>query len=196
MVKLKVNIVMEILGRPPEHVKEALNTLVVKMGSEKGIKVLNKIYHDPVEVKDSKDLFTAFAEVSLELDTLADYFAIIFSYMPSHIEVVSPETISLSNSELNELANQLTLRLHNYDAITKKMLFERDFLVKKLREVAPELFKQLAQEEKEQLEEAKKKKESQEKEKSLEESLSDNKSKTEDAKDKPKKEKKSKKPGK
>lgn len=148
MEKLKVNIVLEILGRPPENVKEALNTLIVKLGAEKGVKVIEKIYHDPVEVKDSKDLYTAFAEVSLELDSLDNYFLTIFSYMPSHIEVVSPENIELSNSYLNELANQITLRLHNYDAIAKKIIFERDILLRKLQEVAPHLFKKKEDEQK------------------------------------------------
>lgn len=144
MQKIQVNLIFEILGRPPEHIKEALNTLVVKMGSEKGVKILSKQYHEPKKVEDPKahDLYTAFAEVTAELDTLANYFQIIFQYMPANMEIVSPESITLNNFELNELANALLQRLHNYDALTKNVVFERDMFARKLQEVAPHLFKQ------------------------------------------------------
>jgi len=140
MEKLQVHIVLEILGRPPENVKEALNTIVVRLGSEKGVKVLEKKYHDPVAVEGAKDLYTAFAEVSLELDSLDNYFGIMFAYMPSNIELVHPEEIVLTNHDLNQLAGKLTQRLHDYDAITKKMIFERDIVAQKLKQVAPHLF--------------------------------------------------------
>ena len=107
MQKIQVNLIFEILGRPPEHIKEALNTLVIKMGSEKGVKLLSKTYHEPKKVEDPKahDLYTAFAEVSLELDSMGDYFKIIFTYMPANIELVSPESISFNNFEVRlELA--------------------------------------------------------------------------------------------
>ena len=142
MGKLQVQIILEILGRPPENVKDALNQLIEKLDSEKGIKVLNKTVHKPKPIEQVKDLYTAFADITLELDTLDNYFGILFAYMPSHVELVEPERIELSNFELSELANKLTQRLHSYDAITKKMITERDILLKKLQEIAPELFKQ------------------------------------------------------
>ena len=63
MSKLHVSLIIEILGRPAEHVKESLNMLVVKLGSEKGVKIIDKKYHEPAPVENSKDLFTTFAEV-------------------------------------------------------------------------------------------------------------------------------------
>lgn len=132
--KLQARLIIEILGRPSETVKEALNTVVVKMGTEKGVKILEKTYHKPIPVKDVKDLFTAFAEVSVELDSLANYFGLIFGYLPANIEIINPEKFSLLNQELNELGHALTQRLHNYDAIAKRLVFERDVLAKRLNE--------------------------------------------------------------
>lgn len=140
MEDLLVNIVIEILGRPKEHIKEALQSLVLRLGEEKGIKILDKTIHEPIPVKDTKDLFTTFAEVSLSLDSITNYFGVLFGYMPSHIELVNPEKLSLTNFDLNELGNKLVQRLHDYDAITKNVLVEKDMLLKKLQEVAPHLF--------------------------------------------------------
>lgn len=140
MEKMKVSVVLEILGRPAEHIKETLTTLVLRMGAEKGMKIIDKTIHEPVSAKDSKTLFTTFAEVDLELDSIESYFTLIFSYMPAHIEIISPENISINNSDLNGLAGILTQRLHQYDSIAKQMLNEKQFLLEKLKKEAPHLF--------------------------------------------------------
>ena len=142
MEKLMANLVLEILGRPKEHVTEALSELVNKLGTEKGIKIIEKKLHDPISVKDSNELFTTFAHVLVELDSLENYFGIMFAYMPSNFEIINPEKMMLSNVNLNELAGKLIERLHNYDAITKKAIIDNEILAKKLHEVAPHLFKQ------------------------------------------------------
>ncbi|MEM4259505.1 MAG: hypothetical protein QXS38_01965 [Candidatus Pacearchaeota archaeon] len=141
MDKIEATLILEILGRPAEHIKSALTGLVDRLGSEKGIKIIEKKIHEPLEVKETKNLYTAFAEVSVEFDSLANYFGVIFAYMPAHIEIISPVTFKLSNAELNELGNKLLARLHDYDAITKRAIYERNLLNNKLREVAPHLFK-------------------------------------------------------
>jgi len=90
MVEMQVSLILELLGKPAEHLKEALNTLVVKLDSEKGVKILEKTYHDPTPIKESKGLFTAFAEVTVEFKEIGNFFGIIFAYLPSHIETLNP----------------------------------------------------------------------------------------------------------
>ena len=109
------------------------------MDSEKGIKIISKDVHEPNPIKDS-DLFTSFADVTVELDSMQQYFGIMFSYMPAHIEIIYPESFNLANFQFNELGNRLLSRLHEYDAITKKVIFERNILVDKLKQAAPHLF--------------------------------------------------------
>ena len=140
--KLKVNMILEILGRPPEHITEALNQLITKLGTEKGVKILSKTLHEPKPIEKSRGLFTAFAEVTVEMESINNYFGILFGYMPSHIELLEPEKIELTNFDLAELANTLITRLHGYDAIAKKMMSDREFLIQKLREVAPHMFRE------------------------------------------------------
>jgi len=145
MTKLTVKVIMEVMGRPPENVTDALMKLVEKIEAEEGVVITDKIINEPKPVKDSKDLYTAFADLTLELDSLTNYFGLLFGYMPSHIELITPEKIQLSNFELNDLANQIASRLHNYDAIAKRIIVEKDILLKKLQEVAPHLFKKKEQ---------------------------------------------------
>jgi flagellar biosynthesis component FlhA len=144
MEKLRVQIILEVLGRPKEHVKSALVALVEKIGTEKSMKILEKTIHEPVPIKDFKGMFTTFAEVLLHIDSLQELIKLMFSYMPSHIEVINPEVIQLKNSDLNDLVNKLVSRLHEYDAIAKKVLADREILLRKVAEVAPQLFKEEA----------------------------------------------------
>lgn len=141
METFTARLILEILGRPANNVTEALQLLIEKMGKEQEVKVVSSKVHQPVEVKEAKDLFTAFAEVEIELKSMPTMFHILFTYMPSNVEIIKPEKVSLSNSDFNQSANYLMHRLHQYDSIAKKLLGEKDFLAKKLFEVAPQLFK-------------------------------------------------------
>ena len=141
MGKIQAQVILEILGRPAENVKKALKDLIKRLDNEQGINIISQKIHKPKSVKKSKELFTAFADVTLDLDSLDNYFGLLFAYMPSHIELIEPERIELSNFELSDLASKLIQRLHSYDAVTKRMIVERDLALRKLKEISPELFK-------------------------------------------------------
>ena len=143
MEKIQAVMILEILGKPADHVKNSLTELVGKLGEEQGIKVLNKEIHEPLPVKDSADLFTTFAEVEVEFETIEKYLAVLFAYMPSNVEIIHPEKFQLTSAYLNELGNKVIQRMHNYDAITKKILIERDLTINKLKQIAPNVFEQL-----------------------------------------------------
>jgi hypothetical protein len=42
---------------------------------------------------------------------------------------------NLKNFELNEIVNELTLKLHKYDEITKNLALEKNILLNKLKEI-------------------------------------------------------------
>jgi hypothetical protein len=130
--KITAIIVLEMLGKPAEYLKETLNQFIERMSLEKGLKILKRKVNEPCRI-DTADLLSSFAEVEIEFDNLQLLLNMIFTYMPSHIEVVSPESISLKNFEFNNLCNDLTRRLLEYDAIAKKMIYERRILENQLR---------------------------------------------------------------
>ncbi len=120
--------IFEIMGRPAEYIKETLSQLVDKIRAEKGCVIQEKKIFDPRAVEQYKDIFTTFAEVEMTFETLDDLLRVIFNYLPSHIDIVNPQTSSLSNTEMNALANQLTGKLHQYDELAKRMMLENDAL--------------------------------------------------------------------
>tara|TARA_Y100000310_G_C20317287_1_gene639038 strand:- start:98 stop:601 length:504 start_codon:yes stop_codon:yes gene_type:complete len=157
MGAIKAKLIIEIMGRPPEHLKETLNTLVIRLGSEKGVSLIDKQYHEPKPVENSKDLFIAFGDVDVEFETFEKFFGVLMGYMPAHVEIYEPEKFKLKSSELNELSNFILGKMHKYDAITKRALQERDLLLAEFKKVKPELF-QKKKENKNDLEKISKKK--------------------------------------
>ncbi len=135
MEQISAKLIIEILGRPPEHLSAALGELITRLGNEKGTKIINKVLNKPKPIEKVDNLWTAFADVEIEFETLPHFFNVLVSYMPAHVEVFNPESIKFNTFELNELANFIVGRLHNYDAVAKRLMGERDILIKKIEQL-------------------------------------------------------------
>ena len=143
--KLKVSAIMilDIIGRPPEHLVESLEKIIEQMEKEKGVTLKSKKIKEPVLMKDQKDFYTTFAEIEIEVDEILYLAALMFKYMPAHIEIISPEILALSNNGFNDILNELIRRLHGYDEIARVMQIEKQILLKKIQELGGEIPEQV-----------------------------------------------------
>lgn len=142
--KIRANFVFQMLGRPPEHLIDTMNSLIDSISAEKGIKIIERMVH-PAKKVDNKDergqpiaqgeLYSTFSDIELELDNLMTLLSIAIRYMPSHIEIIYPEDFNLKNVDFNLIVNEILARLHNYDAIAKSSLMNNQLLAKKLSEI-------------------------------------------------------------
>lgn len=132
MEKIKAIFIIEMMGKPAEYLKETLLKYIEKIEAERGIKIIGKKINPPKKIEGS-ELLSSFAEIEAELDTLQNLLTIIFSYLPSHIEIISPEEIKLRNFEMNGLCNDLTRRMLQYDSIAKNMIYEKKVLENQLK---------------------------------------------------------------
>ena len=135
MEKIKANLILEIMGRPPEHIKNALDLLFNKIASEKGVLILNKKIHPIKKVEKSKDLFVTFGEINVEFETLLSFFGILMAYMPSNVEVYEPSSLKLDSVKINEMTNYIVTKLHRYDEIAKRLLAQNNMLAKQLEHI-------------------------------------------------------------
>ena len=132
---IKAILILEIIGKPKEHLVETLESLIKKMDSEPGVKVIEKKIQEPVIMKANKDFFTTFAEVEVEVSGIMDLVILMFQYMPAHIEIIYPELIALTNQGWSDILSELTRRLHGYDEIARVLGVEKDILERKLRDI-------------------------------------------------------------
>jgi hypothetical protein len=130
--------IIEMMGRPKEHLQGALVEHISKLESTKGITMIKKMFSEPRLLDEKTGLYTIFSEVEFNCSNLLDLMNIIFDFMPASIEVVDPATLNLSSEEATLVMNALTGRLHKYDEVAKIMknrenqLFQELNLSKKL----------------------------------------------------------------
>jgi len=127
--------IIEVLGRPKEHLTETLNDIVKQIDEEKGVSVKEKRLKEPELMKDQKDFYTSFVDIEIEVDEILKLVILMFKYMPAHIEIIQPELVALTNTSWNDVLNELSRRLHGYDEMARIVQVEKDILEKKLREV-------------------------------------------------------------
>lgn len=131
---IRAIMIIEIIGRPPEHLIESLNKIIENIDKEKGVEVIEKKVGEPTLMKDQKDFYMSFAEIEMEVDEILSLAMLMFKYMPAHIEIISPELLVLSNNGWNDILNELTRILHGYDEVARVIQMEKTILEKKLRE--------------------------------------------------------------
>lgn len=132
--KIQAMLVVEMMGRPPEHIKQTMEDLLNKLDEEKGVTVTRKTIHEPKEVKpeegqkNAQEIFTTFSEVEIEVPELVDLAMVIFKYMPSHVEILSPTEMNLKNFDISALLSGISSKLHQYDAVAKNALMQNQIL--------------------------------------------------------------------
>ncbi len=125
--------IIEVLGKPPEHLKETLETMASNIGKEKGVEIKEKKINEPVEMEKQKGFYTSFMEIELEIENIMQLSKLLFKYMPAHLEILSPENLKMSNNSIGELFNELARRLHGYDEIARVIQMEKNILENKLK---------------------------------------------------------------
>ncbi|MFA5992151.1 MAG: hypothetical protein WC796_00415 [Candidatus Pacearchaeota archaeon] len=133
--KIVASFIIEILGRPPEYVKETLIGIVDKIDKEKGVSITEKRIHEPRRVEGDSDLYTTFAEIEAEFETLENMLTVAFNYMPSNFEIISPTELIIKNVEISNILTSILIRLHKYEEIVKKVGVDNAVLQRRLKEL-------------------------------------------------------------
>jgi hypothetical protein len=151
MEPIRALMIVEMIGRPKEHLEETLKEYIKKISSEKGITLINEKLHEPKKIEHKKDenkeiedskkpgasgketkvqveLFSTFVELEIDSKDITTLMRIIFAYMPSHIEIISPENLELKNLDFNDLFNEVIRKMHEYDGIAKSMIMENKIM--------------------------------------------------------------------
>ena len=133
--KIRAVMILEVIGKPPEHLIETLENISKDIDGEKGVQVIEKEINEPILMKEQKEFYTSFAELEVEVEEIAHLAALMLKYMPAHVEIISPELIALTNNGWNDILNEIVRRLHGYDEIARIIQTEKTILEKKVREL-------------------------------------------------------------
>jgi hypothetical protein len=138
---VKALFVLDVIGKPPEHLTKTLGEIIKKISEERGVKVVNKKINEPILMKDQKDFYTTFAEIEVEVETISHLAMLMFKYPPAHIEVISPELVELTNNGWSDILSEIARRLHQYDEIAKVLQVQNIKMQRKLKELGVDVEK-------------------------------------------------------
>lgn len=126
---IRCKIIIEVLGKPKEHVEKTIRMYVDKIKGDSGFIILNSEF---VDAKEKEDLWATFVELELIIKGIPKLIAFCFDYMPSSVEIIKPEQFNMKKSTVEDMLNDLQARLHQVDMVVKQQKNENDFLRKNL----------------------------------------------------------------
>jgi hypothetical protein len=133
--KIRAHLIFEVIGKPKEHLVKALEQILEKLEQEKGVEIENKKVNEPVEMKNQEEFFSDFAEAEILVEDITTLNALMFKYMPAHVEIISPELIALQNNGWNEIFNDMLRKIHGYDEVTRVLQVKAAQMQKKINEL-------------------------------------------------------------
>ena len=126
---LRCKVIIEVLGKPKEHIEKTIRSYIDKIKSDNELVVLNAEFSD---AKEKDNLWAVFSELDMVIKGVPKLIAFCFDYMPSSIQILKPEEFMMTNSLIENFANDLQARLHDVDMIVKRLRLENDFLKKNM----------------------------------------------------------------
>ena len=128
MVHITFRALIEVLGKPQEHVEKSLHSYIDHLKKDKNYQVLKV---DFAEIKKQKEeLWATFAEVEVKTEKMENITAFCFDYMPSLIEILDPRELHFKDIELARFLNDLQAKLHAVDMVAKQVKMENDLIKK------------------------------------------------------------------
>jgi hypothetical protein len=124
--------IIEIMGKPKEHIELSLKQYVAKISQDARYNLIQYKQEPATNVPDSKEMFTAFAEIEFlakDLETLMNF---VIDYMPASLEVLEPAKVVVDAPFPSNMLTELVGRLHLIDMEYKKSNAQKDFLAKSL----------------------------------------------------------------
>lgn len=132
---IKFQAILEVVGKPKEHVAETLDAHLKKLEEEKDFEVIEKHIEEPVEQEEEKGVYTSFAEIMVWTKKISNAIGFCFDYMPSSIEILEPESLIFNTNDLTDILNDLQAKLHQVEMVAKTLGQENQRFNKSLNQV-------------------------------------------------------------
>lgn len=102
-------IILEVVGKPKEYVVETLKENLKKIKDDKNNLLISEKTEKPAK---QDNYFSTFAEIEVLSKDSLSLLSLCFDYMPSSVEIIEPEKITLSSFDFSGFLNDMQARLH------------------------------------------------------------------------------------
>ncbi len=109
---ITVRSIIELLGKPKEHVSSTLKLIVNGIENKDNIIVVKKEFFEPEE---HDGLFSAFTELEMKFKDLESVVAFCFENLPTSVEILEPAVLRTEARTLTNFFTDLLTKLHKLD---------------------------------------------------------------------------------
>ena len=131
MVTITFRAVVEVLGKPKEHLEESMKHYLEQLKDDKRFTIMHQ---ESAEIKkqETQDLWAVFTELEVKTNQLENLTIFCLDYMPSLMEIVEPKQLAFTDIEFSQFLNDLQTKLHQIDLLAKHVKIENDYLKRNL----------------------------------------------------------------
>jgi hypothetical protein len=128
MEKIKVKLVVELVGSPKEHVEETMKMIISKLKDDKSVNLIKEVTYAAEQNEQIKPMWSTFSDLTIEVDSVKKLMDVCFDYMPSSVEIISPEKFDVTSADYAYLFNELLGQLHQFSFMAKQLAAENMYL--------------------------------------------------------------------
>ncbi len=110
---------IEVLGFPEDHVKEVMNKVIEKLKTEEGMELLKQELTDTAKIKEK--FFSTFVEVEMKMHDFAKLLNFCYDYLPSGLEILDTEKITMPIREFSFGLNEMLGKLHHFNILINNL---------------------------------------------------------------------------
>ncbi|MBS3125377.1 hypothetical protein J4211_03960 [Candidatus Woesearchaeota archaeon] len=115
--------ILEIFGAPKEHIIKALRDHMNKVKEDYDVHY--EKYAEPIP---KETLFTQFVEIEVAFKDAQQLLDFCFDNMPSSIEIIKPDALSIPVKELEDVLNDFSAKIHHTDAMITNLSAQKQVL--------------------------------------------------------------------
>lgn len=128
-MELRIKAIIEILGKPKEHVEKTIANVINELKKRDGLTLINEKI---AKTKKLENFFSSYVDVELKLSSMDQLIDFCFDFLPSNVEIIEPEEMNLDSHLLAEYMNDLLAKLHQQSMVIRNMHAENLVMKQKL----------------------------------------------------------------
>ena len=126
--KIIIRTIITMIGKPKEHIDKIIRDYVEELKKEEGVTVLKSDFAEAKEEPGKKSFFSAFVELELEFTGIDKLMWFCFDFMPTSIEIISPDKFVYNAKDFTDYLNEIQSKLHKLDMLIKNFEAENKVL--------------------------------------------------------------------
>lgn len=128
-MEIEARIIIELLGKPKEHIEETMDKVLDELKSRKNVEILNK---ETSEAKELEKFYSIFSELEIKCDDISNLFGVCFDFMPSSVEILKPSNLTFESKKMDDFLNDLLAKLHQESMVVRNLHAENILMKQKL----------------------------------------------------------------